>query len=276
MARRGRGGRRPRHRGDRLVRRRHARHHRADVRGAGRGRARLRLRPGGLLRAHGARLHLGLVRPRRLAGPRLRVACSSAWPSASWASTPQTGQARLTFGSPELLDGMELVVVAGRPLRVGETIYVASRYGGGDDPAESPGRRLWMTREDWRRSWKPWLRGTLLGFPIGALPAGGSEIPTFLSYVIERRLSPRPRGVRPRGRDRGRGRARGRQQRRGGGRPGPPPHARPADLRDRRDPARRLPELRAPARTVAVPEQPRSRVGAHRVASTSATSCCWC
>src|SRR3546814_13604013 len=43
--------------------------------------------------------------------------------------------------------------------------------------------------QDWRRSWKPWLRGTLLGFPIGALPAGGSEEPTFLSYTLERRLS---------------------------------------------------------------------------------------
>src|SRR3546814_1587304 len=43
--------------------------------------------------------------------------------------------------------------------------------------------------QDWRRSWKPGLRGTLLGFPIGALPAGGSEVPTFLSYTLERRLS---------------------------------------------------------------------------------------
>ncbi len=42
------------------------------------------------------------------------------------------------------------------------------------------------------RSWKPWLRGTVLGFPIGALPAGGSEIPTFLSYLTEKRLSKRP------------------------------------------------------------------------------------
>lgn len=46
-----------------------------------------------------------------------------------------------------------------------------------------------MTRDDWRRSWKPWLRGTALGLPIGALPAGGAEIPTFLSYNLERRLS---------------------------------------------------------------------------------------
>jgi len=49
-----------------------------------------------------------------------------------------------------------------------------------------------MTRDDWRRSWKAWLRGTALGFPIGALPAGGAEIPTFLSYYVERKLSSRP------------------------------------------------------------------------------------
>jgi putative tricarboxylic transport membrane protein len=49
-----------------------------------------------------------------------------------------------------------------------------------------------MNREDWLRSWKPWLRGTLLGFPMGAMPAGGAEIPTFLSYTLEKRLAKRP------------------------------------------------------------------------------------
>jgi putative tricarboxylic transport membrane protein len=51
---------------------------------------------------------------------------------------------------------------------------------------------LWMTKEDWKRSLGPWLRGTALGFPIGSLPAGGAEIPTFLSYTIEKRLSKHP------------------------------------------------------------------------------------
>jgi putative tricarboxylic transport membrane protein len=51
--------------------------------------------------------------------------------------------------------------------------------------------RAWMGRSDWARSWRPWLRGTALGFPIGALPGGGAEIPTFLSYSIERRLAAR-------------------------------------------------------------------------------------
>jgi putative tricarboxylic transport membrane protein len=49
-----------------------------------------------------------------------------------------------------------------------------------------------MTKEDWKRSWGPWLRGSALGFPIGALPAGGAEIPTFLSYTMEKRLTKHP------------------------------------------------------------------------------------
>ena len=45
----------------------------------------------------------------------------------------------------------------------------------------------WLSREDWRRSWGPWLRGTAVGFPFGALPAGGADVPTFLSYTYEKR-----------------------------------------------------------------------------------------
>ena len=52
--------------------------------------------------------------------------------------------------------------------------------------------RIGMTREDFRRSWKPWLRGTAFGLPIGSLPAGGAEPPTFLSYNVEKRLSKHP------------------------------------------------------------------------------------
>ena len=49
-----------------------------------------------------------------------------------------------------------------------------------------------MGKQDFKRSWKPWLRGTAFGFPFGAVPAGGAEIPTFLSYVTEKKLSKHP------------------------------------------------------------------------------------
>ena len=55
-----------------------------------------------------------------------------------------------------------------------------------------PVGRPWMGKQDWKRSWKPWLRGTVYGYPFGALPAGGAEVPTFLSYVTEKKLSKHP------------------------------------------------------------------------------------
>lgn len=101
------------------------------------------------------------------------------------------GTPRLTFGITELLDGIELTVVLVSLFAVGEILFVASRYDASQEtPLKVSGK--WMTREDFARSWRPWLRGTFLGFPIGALPGGGSEIPTMLSYTIERRLSRHP------------------------------------------------------------------------------------
>lgn len=104
----------------------------------------------------------------------------------------QTGQARFALGVPELLDGIDVVIVAVGLLAVGETLFVASRHAHDGESISKVTGSLWMSREDWRRSWKPWLRGTFIGFPIGALPAGGSEIPTFLSYLTEKRLSKHP------------------------------------------------------------------------------------
>jgi putative tricarboxylic transport membrane protein len=102
-----------------------------------------------------------------------------------------TGQQRLTFGVPLLADGLDVVVVAVGIFAVGEALWVAAhlRRKAADI---IPVGRPWLGREDFRRSWKPWLRGTAFGFPFGAMPAGGAEIPTFLSYTTEKRLSKRP------------------------------------------------------------------------------------
>jgi putative tricarboxylic transport membrane protein len=51
---------------------------------------------------------------------------------------------------------------------------------------------LWMSKQDWQRSWPAWLRATAIGFPFGSIPAGGAEIPTFLSYAVEKRLTKYP------------------------------------------------------------------------------------
>ncbi len=102
-----------------------------------------------------------------------------------------TGQARLTFGQPLLADGIDIVVVAVAIFAIGEALWVAAHLR--RKPLEIiPVGQPWMSKEDWGRSWKPWLRGTAYGFPFGALPAGGAEVPTFLSYATEKKLSRHP------------------------------------------------------------------------------------
>jgi putative tricarboxylic transport membrane protein len=102
-----------------------------------------------------------------------------------------SGQARLTFGIPQLADGIDVVVVAVGIFAVGEALWVAAHLRRKAAEVIRVGRPF-MGKEDWKRSWKPWLRGTAYGFPFGAVPAGGAEIPTFLSYITEKRLTKHP------------------------------------------------------------------------------------
>ena len=104
----------------------------------------------------------------------------------------QTGQARLAFGIPDLLDGIEVTTLAVALFAIGETLVVAAALGNLDDEVVAVKGSIWMTLEDWKRSWPAWLRGTFIGFPIGAMPAGGAEIGTFFSYAAERRLTKHP------------------------------------------------------------------------------------
>jgi putative tricarboxylic transport membrane protein len=102
-----------------------------------------------------------------------------------------SGQARLTFGIPQLGDGIDVVVVAVGIFAVGEALWVAAHLRRKAADVIRVGRPF-MGKQDWRRSWKPWLRGTAYGFPFGAVPAGGAEIPTFLSFITEKRLTKYP------------------------------------------------------------------------------------
>ena len=109
-----------------------------------------------------------------------------------------TGQLRMTFDIPAAgrrdrhRDRRRGPVRGRRGACVGSCRAPALQEGA---PKTIPVRRApgWAV-QDFKRSWKPWLRGTALGFPFGAIPAGGAEIPTFLSYVTgEEALPSTPR-----------------------------------------------------------------------------------
>jgi len=99
-----------------------------------------------------------------------------------------SGQGRYTGGVPELLDGIEIVLVAVGLFAVAEVLY-AVLYEGKVVEGQNKLSRVHMSKRDWKRSIPAWLRGTAIGTPFGCIPAGGTEIPTFLSYATEKKLA---------------------------------------------------------------------------------------
>jgi putative tricarboxylic transport membrane protein len=71
---------------------------------------------------------------------------------------------------------------------VSEALYNAL-YEGKTEASMNKLNSVHMSKTEWKRSWPAWMRGTALGFPFGCIPAGGSEIPTFLSYATEKKLA---------------------------------------------------------------------------------------
>lgn len=102
-----------------------------------------------------------------------------------------SGQGRYVGNIPELLDGIEIVLVAVGLFAVAEVLY-AVLYEGKVAESQNKLSRVHMTARDWKRSVPAWLRGTAIGTPFGCIPAGGTEIPTFLSYAAEKKLAKDP------------------------------------------------------------------------------------
>lgn len=99
-----------------------------------------------------------------------------------------TGQARYTGNMPELLDGIEIVLVAVGLFAVAEALHFVL-FEGKVVETENKLSRVTMTARDWKRSIPAWIRGAAIGAPFGCIPAGGTEIPTFLSYAAEKKLA---------------------------------------------------------------------------------------
>jgi putative tricarboxylic transport membrane protein len=102
---------------------------------------------------------------------------------------PQNGIARFDFGQVWLLDGVEFIVLTVALFGIGEV--VASCVFGTLRPVAEV-RNVWPSREDWRASWKPILRGTGIGFVIGVLPAAGATIASFIAYIVEKKVARDP------------------------------------------------------------------------------------
>ena len=98
-----------------------------------------------------------------------------------------SGQTRYSMNVQELYDGIDIVVVAVGLFAVGEALFNA--FFPQPEGTFNKLSSVHMNKSDWKRSIPAWIRGTFIGFPFGLIPAGGAEIPTFLSYATEKKLS---------------------------------------------------------------------------------------
>ena len=103
-----------------------------------------------------------------------------------------SGAIRFTFGIPTLFDGVGVVVAAIGLFAVGEVLVGLGNLRGQKQARFIEADSLMMTREEWKRSAAPWLRGSAIGFVIGVLPGAGATIATFLSYGVEKRAAKHP------------------------------------------------------------------------------------
>src|SRR5699024_7438125 len=103
----------------------------------------------------------------------------------------QTGLPRQTFGIDLLSDGVDFTIFAMALFAIPEAIRNLALGRGAKERIQSFGDDRWMTRDDWQRSAGPWARGSVLGFIIGILPGVGPSLASFMSYIMEKRISKR-------------------------------------------------------------------------------------
>ena len=106
-------------------------------------------------------------------------------------SDVNTGIPRFSFGITELSDGIGFVVVAVGVFAVGEII---------NNLGESTERQVFTnaiknlmpTKEDFKRSIGPILRGTGIGAFFGVLPGTGPAVASLSSYMLEKKIASDP------------------------------------------------------------------------------------
>jgi putative tricarboxylic transport membrane protein len=101
----------------------------------------------------------------------------------------QSGVTRFTFDQLWLIDGIDFVIIAVAVFGVGEVLASCYRT---DTGTVIKIKNAYPTWEDLRQSRMPILRGTIVGFIIGVLPAAGATIASFLAYIVEKKVSKTP------------------------------------------------------------------------------------
>ena len=105
---------------------------------------------------------------------------------------PQTGTSRFSFGSANLLDGIDFLVIALGLFAIAEVCYlIMNRKKKSIGSAKEIGS-LKLSKKDFKEMSGPAGRQSFLGFILGILPGAGATIASFISYITEKKIAKKP------------------------------------------------------------------------------------
>jgi putative tricarboxylic transport membrane protein len=108
----------------------------------------------------------------------------------------ETGQTRFTFGSAEMIGGIDFIPIAIGLFGLGELYYAFYQglhaSGSGGIVQYQKERRFWPQLRDFVETRFTLIRGSLLGFGIGVLPGAGATVASLMSYSLEKAISKTP------------------------------------------------------------------------------------
>ncbi|WP_114967014.1 tripartite tricarboxylate transporter permease [Alkalilacustris brevis] len=108
----------------------------------------------------------------------------------------ETGRSRYTFGSAELIGGINFIPVAIGLFGLGELFYAFYRgihkVDSSDMITYDRKNNFWPKAQDFIETRFTLVRGSLLGFVIGVIPGAGAAIASLVAYSVEKSLSRNP------------------------------------------------------------------------------------
>src|SRR5215207_6457855 len=106
---------------------------------------------------------------------------------------PAAGFPRFTFGSVELMQGINLIAAMIGMFAVSEILRNAVAMDAlGEKITQQVGNIFIGIWPVFTRYWRNFIRGSVLGTLIGALPGAGADIAAWISYAVSKRFSKEP------------------------------------------------------------------------------------
>ncbi|MCA0984734.1 tripartite tricarboxylate transporter permease [Halobacillus yeomjeoni] len=104
----------------------------------------------------------------------------------------QTGTNRFTFGNPNLMEGIDFLVIALGLFALAEVCFLILNRKDKSLSKQSDIGNLKLSRDDFKEMKGPMTRQSFLGFLLGVLPGAGATIASFIGYITEKRITKKP------------------------------------------------------------------------------------